>query len=56
MKVSKSVLKAFAIEDMVQWVLSFKIKRNFADEYGQETQEFYEEKIKKIQDKILREL
>ncbi len=56
MKISKSVINAFAIEDMVQWVLSFKIKRNFADDCDKEVQELYEQKIKKLQNKILREL
>lgn len=56
MKVSKKIINSLAVGDMVEWVCSFKIKRDLAKEAGQDAQEFYNEKIKKLQEKILKEL
>lgn len=56
MKVSKKIINSLAVGDIVEWIFNFKIKRNLVEEYGEEAQEFYEEKIRKLQQKILKEL
>ena len=55
MKVSTSVIKALAIGDMVDWITKFKSTKDF-NGYDDEAKEKYFEYIKKIQEKILKEL
>lgn len=55
MKVSANVIKALAIGDMVSWVSNFENDGEI-DNYDQEIQDKYWEYIKKLQEKILKEL
>lgn len=55
MILSKRVIDANAIQDMYNWVANFENDGNI-DNWTDEQQEMYWEKIKKIQTKILKEL
>ena len=56
MKLSKNIIKAMAIEDMRRWILKFVSGRSLARDYDEETQEMYSDYIKKMQEKIIKEL
>lgn len=56
MKISKNIIKAMAIEDMHSWILKFVSGRSLAREYDEETQELYSSYIKKLQERIIKEL
>lgn len=56
MKLSKNIIKAMAIEDMHRWILKFISGRSLARDYDEETQEMYNNYIKKMQERIIKEL
>ena len=56
MKLSTKIIKAMAIEDMHYWIMKFTNRRNLTKRYNEETQEIYDNYIKKMQEKIIKEL
>lgn len=56
MKLSKNIIKAMAIEDMHRWIFKFVSGRSLARDYDEETQELYCNYIKKMQERIIKEL
>lgn len=56
MKLSKNIIKAMAIEDMHYWILKFTSGRNLVKRYDEEAQELYNDYIKKMQEKIIKDL
>ena len=55
MKISKKIIKAMSIEDMYYWITNFESSRTLS-QYDDETQETYWNYIKKIQERILKEI
>lgn len=56
MKLSKNIIKAMAIEDMHRWIFKFVSGRSLEREYDEETQEMYNNYIKKMQERIIKGL
>lgn len=54
-KITKKIVKAMAIEDMYAWIMNFE-NNGPINNYDEEAKNVYWDYIKKMQDRIIKEL